>query len=107
MAKWPYCTSQWQRLRIAKLNECPVCLICEKRGETVLATTVDHVKPIRQGGSPFPALTGLMALCERCHNEKTSSFDKTHGNATGRRFKGCDADGNPIDPADGWWSGGT
>jgi len=56
MAKWPYCTSQWQRLRVAKLKECPVCLVCEKRGETVLATTVDHVKPIRQGGDPFPAL---------------------------------------------------
>ncbi len=107
MAKWPYCTSQWQRLRVAKLNECPLCLVCEKRGETVLATTVDHIKPVKQGGDPFPALDGLMALCERCHNEKTSSFDKTHGNATGRRFKGCDAHGNPIDPADGWWSGGT
>lgn len=84
MAKWPYCTTQWKKLRFAKLNESPVCVICEKRGLTELATTVDHVKPIRQGGDPFPELSGLMALCERCHNEKTSGFDRTQGNATGR-----------------------
>lgn len=107
MAKWPYCTSKWQRLREAKLNQTPVCLVCELRGETELATTVDHIKPISQGGDAFPALDGLMALCERCHNEKTSGFDRTAGNATGRRFKGCDAHGNPIDPADGWWGGGA
>jgi len=107
MAKWPYCTSQWQRLREAKLSESPVCVVCEKRGQTAASTTVDHVTPISQGGAPFPELSGLMALCERCHNEKTAGFDRTKGNATGRRFKGCDASGNPIDPADGWWAGGT
>ena len=107
MSKWPYITSKWQKLRLIKLDECPVCLVCEMRGRTELATTVDHITPISQGGDPFPALSGLMALCERCHNEKTSGFDRTHGNACGRRFKGCDAHGNPIDPADGWWSGGA
>lgn len=103
MNKWPYVTSKWKRLRLAKLAECPVCFACEQRGLTELATTVDHLKPISQGGDPFPPLDGLLSLCARCHNEKTSGFDRTHGNATGRRFKGCDANGNPIDPADGWW----
>ena len=32
MASWPYCTSQWQRLRLAKLAASPVCIICELRG---------------------------------------------------------------------------
>lgn len=103
MSKWPYCTSAWKRLRLAKLGECPLCFACEKRGLVVEATAVDHCKPISQGGDPFPELSGLMSLCARCHNEKTSGFDRTSGNATGRRFKGCDANGNPIDPADGWW----
>ena len=103
MAKWPYCTIQWRKLRLVKLNESPVCVICEKRGLTELATTVDHIKPISQGGDPFPDLDGLMALCERCHNEKTAGFDRTQGNACNRRFKGCDANGQPIDPSDGWW----
>lgn len=103
MNKWPYVTSKWKRLRLAKLNESPVCFACEQRGHAELATTVDHLHPISQGGDPFPPLSGLLSLCARCHNEKTSGFDRTGGNATGRRFKGCDADGNPIDPADGWW----
>ncbi len=76
MSKWPYVTSRWQKLRLVKLNECPVCYACEQRGQTELATTVDHVTPISQGGNPFPELSGLMALCERCHNEKTSGFDR-------------------------------
>ena len=103
MSKWPYVTSRWQKLRLAKLAESPVCKACELRGLTVVANTVDHILPIRQGGDPFPALDGLMSLCERCHNEKTSSFDRTNGNVNNRRFKGCDTDGNPIDPSDGWW----
>lgn len=107
MARWPYCTSQWQRLRLAKLAQSPVCVICELRGETTEANTVDHIKAIRQGGDPFPDLDGLMSLCEPCHNEKTANIDRDHSNATGRRFRGCDASGNPIDPADGWWSGGA
>lgn len=105
MAKWPYCTSQWKKLRLVKLAQCPVCHICDLRGETVEANTVDHVLPVSQGGPAFPALDGLMALCERCHNEKTSGFDRVAGSVTGRRFKGCDANGNPTDPADGWFEG--
>ncbi len=103
MSKWPYITSRWQKLRLAKLSESPVCTACGLRGQTVVANTVDHVKPISQGGDAFPDLDGLMSLCERCHNEKTSGFDRTHGNASNRRFKGCDVDGNPIAPGDGWW----
>ena len=103
MAKWPYCTSRWKKLRLAKLSESPVCVICERRGLVEEANTVDHVTPISQGGDAFPTMDGLMALCTRCHSEKTAGFDRTQGNASGRRFKGCDANGQPIDPADGWW----
>ncbi|WP_299821346.1 HNH endonuclease signature motif containing protein [uncultured Jannaschia sp.] len=106
MAAWPYCTSNWKRLRLVKLAACPLCFICERRGRLVEATVVDHITPIRQGGPAFPELAGLMSLCKRCHDEKTASFDRARGNATGRRFKGCGADGNPVDPSDGWWGGG-
>lgn len=104
-AKWPYVTSQWKRLRLAKLAHNPLCWICDARGEVTEANTVDHVKAIRKGGDPFPDLDGLMSLCAACHNEKTANVDQWDS-PTGRRFKGCDANGNPIDPADGWWGGG-
>ena len=106
MAKWPYSTARWQRLRIVKLSAEPLCQACENRGELVAAEVVDHNTPINLGGDPFPGLDGLTSLCARCHNEKTASFDKQGGNVTGRRFKGCDEQGNPVDGADGWFGTG-
>ena len=103
MAKWPYCTTAWKKLRLAKLNSEPLCFACKKRDQLVTASVVDHIKPISQGGKPFPSLDGLMSLCPSCHSEKTSGFDRTFGNVSNRRFKGCDANGNPIDPEDGWY----
>ncbi|WP_253949443.1 HNH endonuclease [Mangrovicoccus sp. HB161399] len=103
---WPYSTSRWQKLRRAKLSAEPLCEICERRDRIEAAQDVDHITPVRQGGAPFPALDGLMSLCHRCHSEKTAMHDKTGGNAFGRRFKGADQSGNPIDPGHGRWGGG-
>ena len=106
MANWPYCTSRWQKLRAAKLAAEPLCYACRLRGALVPAVAVDHVRPISKGGDPFPPLEGLMGLCERCHNEKTTAFDRVRQRHVSRRFKGFDADGNPIDPGDEWFAGG-
>ena len=81
MAHWPYNTSKWAKLREAKLSAHPLCEICQRRGDVEAAVAVDHFKPIKQGGSPFPALPGLLSLCRSCHNEKTASFDKPGGQA--------------------------
>lgn len=102
MASWPYNTSKWAKLRVAKLSETPACEICARRGVVEEAVAVDHFIPIRKGGLPFPDLSGLLALCEPCHNEKTASFDKPGGQPFRRRFRGFDAQGNPIDPYDTW-----
>ncbi len=101
MSKWPYGTTQWQRLRAAKLSDQPLCEVCIRRDVVEVATVVDHVTAIAKGGDPFPPLPGLMAMCEPCHNIKTNAVD--HPNATGHRraMKGFDVDGNPIDPV-GW-----
>lgn len=101
MAKWPYNTSTWAKLRRAKLMRDPLCYACDLRGRTEMAKAVDHIKAINKGGDPFPPLSGLMALCERCHNEKTNAVDMRKS-SNGRRFKGFDVDGNPIDPNDDW-----
>lgn len=104
MSKWPYHTSTWQKLRKAKLLRDPLCYACQLRGVMRSANTVDHIKAISAGGHPFPPFEGLMSLCTRCHNEKTTMVDRGQGNPFARRFKGCDADGNPIDPGDDWFS---
>ena len=101
---WPYYTATWRRLRLAKLARDPLCAFHLARGETVAADTVDHNMPIRSGGLPFPELDDLTSLCAPCHGEKTARMDRGAPSVTGRRFAGCDADGNPLDRADGWWS---
>lgn len=107
MADWPYNTAAWRNLRTAKLAVDPLCHACRLRGLFVPAQAVDHVTPISQGGDPFPAFDGLMSLCIRCHNEKTSSRDRKGAKPFARRFKGFGPDGNPIDPGDEWHRGGV
>ena len=106
MADWPYNTAQWQRLRKAKLAEQPLCQPCEARGKLTFANTVDHVKPINDGGDPFPDFNGLTSMCGRCHNEKTAARDRQHSKPFARSIKGFDADGNPVDLDDAWHTGG-
>lgn len=100
MAAWPYSTAQWKRLRMAKLNECPLCEACQRRGVIVGADAVDHVVAISAGGAAFPSADGLMSLCYPCHNSKTGRVDRgKRGHKRG--LKGCDVNGNPLDPT-GW-----
>lgn len=102
MAAWPYNTKAWRALRRAKLSACPVCEMCERRGVSRLAEAVDHIVAINKGGDAFPALDQLMSLCAECHNSKTARMDR--GNSKGSsRFKGCDANGDPLDPDDEWF----
>jgi len=104
VSKWPYSTATWQRLRAAKLSVQPLCEVCIRREVVEQAKVVDHIVAISKGGDPFPPLSGLMAMCEPCHNAKTNAVD--HPNATGfkRALKGFDVDGNPID-GEGWEPG--
>lgn len=107
MADWPYNTSAWRKLRLSKLGADPLCYACKLRGTITPAVAVDHVKAIKAGGAAFPPLSGLMSLCERCHNEKTNAVDRPDRASSGRRFKGFDLEGNPIDPADDWHGGAS
>lgn len=101
MTAWPYGTPQWRGLRAAKLSIQPLCEACLRREVVEEAKVVDHIIAIAKGGDPFPPLSGLMSMCEPCHNTKTNAVD--HPNASGfrRAMKGYDVDGNPIDP-EGW-----
>ncbi|GAK34605.1 HNH endonuclease [alpha proteobacterium Q-1] len=67
-----------------------------------MADTVDHVKPISDGGHPFPALDGLTSYCASCHSKKTARIDKRGAAATSKVHGGCTRDGTPTDP-NHWW----
>ena len=104
MAAWPYTTQRWQRLRKLKLQQHPLCESCLQVGRIEPAVAVDHRKPIKSGGAPFPALDQLASLCVRCHNAKTRAEQDGEDNWL---VKGCDIFGYPLDPNHPWYRGGT
>lgn len=61
-----YNTPEWRAVRQRKLNINPVCECCGKKK----ATMVDHITPIKQGGSKFD-LSNLQSLCWACHSSKS------------------------------------
>ena len=69
-----YYTIRWQRLRDRKLDENPLCEKCAQADITTAATIVHHVRPVRDGGDPFPDLDGLQALCHDCHQGEQSRY---------------------------------
>ena len=103
MPQWPYGAPEWERLRMRKLQEAPLCEPCQVAGRVVVANVVDHNVPINQGGPAFPTLDGLTSMCWRCHNAKTQ------GERKGKTFlaKGCDAAGMPVDKQHPFYGGTT
>jgi 5-methylcytosine-specific restriction protein A len=64
--------ARWRRLRLMFLREHPLCALCGAP-----ATEVDHIIPIRLGGSNDAA--NLQALCKSCHSAKTAREDGRWG----------------------------
>lgn len=70
MAHRFYNCSRWLNLRALILSEQPLCRHCEVRGLTEIATEVDHIIPIIEGGNPT-SRENLQPLCASCHSRKT------------------------------------
>lgn len=105
MAAWPYNTAAWRVLRRSKLDVSPMCEPCTTAGRIEAANTVDHRVPISAGGPAFPGLDGLNSMCAGCHSAKTARGSEAGAVRTKRAIqprKGCDANGNPLDPSHPW-----
>jgi len=76
------------------LNSEPLCRMCRDIGKTTLASCVDHIIPIRDGGTD--ARDNLQSLCATCHSGAKASFERTG------KVKGCGLDGVPLDPQHHW-----
>ena len=107
MSDWPYTTRRWERLRLLKLAQHPLCEACLQDGEVVPAEVVDHRIPISEHGrkerltsEAFPPLEGLASLCARCHNTKSRS--EQLGQKDWMRA-GCDLRGYPRDRNHPWY----
>jgi len=97
VARWPYGTKRWQRLRRRKLQANPVCECpeCQAAPLAEPADNVDHITPIEEGGEPF-AWSNLQSLAHAHHSRKTRQDN-------GARVKGVDPEtGRPLDPRHYW-----
>ncbi|MFQ5535468.1 MAG: HNH endonuclease [Sphingomonadales bacterium] len=65
-------TGEWQRLRAMVLRQEPRCRPCRRAGRLTVATEVDHVTPIGQGGDKRDR-RNLQSICRDCHIAKTSA----------------------------------
>lgn len=59
----------WMRIREQVLRLEPVCYICKIKGRATLATEVDHVIALINGGSND--IKNLKGICQPCHTAKT------------------------------------
>jgi 5-methylcytosine-specific restriction protein A len=91
MAKWPYNTTRWKRLRSLKLSQNPLCEYCPPDLERP-STQVDHRKAIADGGDPWD-MKNLASCCQSCHSQKTSH---------GEFLPGCQENGLPRDINHEW-----
>lgn len=102
MSGWPYNTARWKRLRKAHLSASPLCEGCKAMGRLTPANTVDHVRAISDGGPAFPGHDGLASYCPACHSSKTARGTEAGAVQSSKPRRGCDADGNPLDPDHPW-----
>jgi 5-methylcytosine-specific restriction endonuclease McrA len=66
-----YNSKRWRILRRSHLSNHPVCAGWPDPHPTpVIATQVDHIRPIEDGGDPW-SRGNIQSLCQRCHSAKT------------------------------------
>ncbi len=59
-----------QTLRARLLMANPLCVVCQRAGRVRLATDLDHIVALVNGGSNDDA--NLQGLCAPCHIDKTA-----------------------------------
>ena len=89
MAKWPYCTSAWKKLRDQHIKDNPLCLYCYQVGVYTPATQVDHIERVRNNKDRAFDPNNLQSLCDTCHNGAKQK-EESLGHAIG-----CDHTGVP------------
>lgn len=68
-------SQKWRNLRNQKLQEQPLCEVCESEDRSTLATEVHHRTPVESVASEVQMralmfnYTNLMSVCHGCHAE--------------------------------------
>ena len=67
-----YASARWRNLRRARLDRQPLCVACNLNGRPTIATVLDHIKPVNQGGD-FWDESNHQPLCNSCHAKKSQT----------------------------------
>jgi 5-methylcytosine-specific restriction protein A len=77
-----------QTLRRRLLADKPLCVMCQAKGRATIATELDHIVAIVNGGDARPDDDGYQGLCKPCHDDKTrrdlGRKPRTNFDASGR-----------------------
>lgn len=73
-----YNCRRWRNLRALMLQKFPLCVECLKKGLTVAASVVDHIKQVSKGGDGWSE-DNLQCLCKKCHDSKSGRERHTGG----------------------------
>jgi 5-methylcytosine-specific restriction protein A len=63
---------QWQKLRLAKLRQDPLCADCLENGRTTGAEEVHHRAKVADEPQLRLDMDNLMSLCKPCHSVRTA-----------------------------------
>ena len=70
-----YNSKKWRSLRNYYYSMNPLCEECERAGYIIEGRDVDHITPMRLGGS-HTSLSNLQTLCKTCHARKSGRESK-------------------------------
>ena len=81
-------TGLYQRMRSQFLTLHPLCTRCLSAGLTLLATELDHIKPVVGDPVKFWDVGNWQGLCRPCHESKTAEENKADDGGWGDRLEG-------------------
>ena len=58
-----------QHIRKQYFSQDPLCVLCKAKGRIRLATALDHIQALTNGGTDTP--DNRQGLCSECHEDKT------------------------------------
>jgi len=67
---------RWQKLRLLKLSESPLCERCKEHGRIKGAEEVHHVVPIRVDESKAFEWDNIQSICVPCHRQADADLEK-------------------------------
>ncbi len=73
-----YTSTAWREARARQLRREPLCRECQQSGRVTVATVVDHITPLAQGGERYD-LANLQSLCGPCHSAKSIREGSRYG----------------------------